>query len=138
MMLHDPKPLHNRDIRADLFDGTLNSYQKAATGTAIYPGQGTFWGLCYVSLKGAGEAGEFSEKVGKLLRDDGMQHDSRCADIPADKRANLILEIGDDLWYVAAKCNELGVTLEECARANLDKLLSRQKRGTLSGSGDNR
>jgi NTP pyrophosphatase (non-canonical NTP hydrolase) len=128
--------LHNGPIEAEQFDGTLNNYQHHATSTAVYPGQGCFWGLCYVSLKGSGEAGEFNEKVGKLLRDDGLKHDSTPIDIPVEKRDALILEIGDELWYVAAKCNELGITLEQAARANLEKLASRQERGKLAGSGD--
>ena len=42
------------------------------------------------------------------------------------------------LWYVAQVATEAGLELEEIAQANLDKLLSRQERGVLSGSGDSR
>ena len=42
------------------------------------------------------------------------------------------------LWYVAQVATEAGLDLEEIAQANLDKLLSRQERGVLSGSGDSR
>lgn len=143
--LNDPRPIweqglqmHNAPIRDDLFDGTLNGYQKAAQFTAVYPGKDTFWGLTYTALKGSGEAGEFSEKVGKLMRDDGLTHLSTSANIPTDKWNDLVKEIGDELWYIAAKCSELGIMLEDVARLNIEKLKDRQARGTLSGSGDNR
>jgi NTP pyrophosphatase (non-canonical NTP hydrolase) len=130
--------LHDSPIRADLFDGTLNGFQRAAQTTAIYPGKGTFWGLVYVNSKCCGEAGEFSEKIGKLMRDDGLEPTDTSVEIPTDKYHLLIKEIGDELWYIAAKCSELGITLEQAARINIEKLQNRQKRGTLSGSGDNR
>src|SRR6185369_8427312 len=55
--------MHTGPIQSEHFDGTLNGYQKAAQTTAIYPGKGTIMGLVYATLKGCGEAGEFSEKV---------------------------------------------------------------------------
>jgi NTP pyrophosphatase (non-canonical NTP hydrolase) len=47
-------------------------------------------------------------------------------------------ELGDVLWYVAQLASELGLELDEIAQTNLDKLLSRQRRGVLSGDGDDR
>ena len=47
-------------------------------------------------------------------------------------------ELGDVLWYVAQLATELGLDLDDVAEANLEKLLSRQRRGVLSGSGDDR
>ena len=117
------------------FSNALNLYQRLATGTAIYPGQGSPLGLIYVALKGAGEAGEFAEHVGKAMRDDGFITDGQ---LTPERRALLIKEIGDQLWYLAAKCNELDITLSEAALINVNKLRDRQTRGTLRGSGDNR
>lgn len=125
------QPLHNAPIRADLYDDTLNGYQAATQTTAIYPGQGTINGLLYTTLKLNGEAGEIAEKVGKALRDD-------FACITDQRRADLLKELGDVLWYVAATARELGFNLSEVALANLDKLKDRQNRDKLSGSGDNR
>ena len=72
-----------------------------------------------------------AEKVKKLLRDDdGVLSDER--------REALAGELGDVLWYVAQVATEAGLDLEEIAQGNLDKLLSRQRRGVLSGSGDSR
>ena len=47
-------------------------------------------------------------------------------------------ELGDVLWYVAQLASELDLDLNQVAEANLQKLLSRQRRGVLSGSGDDR
>jgi NTP pyrophosphatase (non-canonical NTP hydrolase) len=47
-------------------------------------------------------------------------------------------ELGDVLWYVAQVATELGLDLDAIAEGNIEKLLSRQRRGVLSGSGDNR
>lgn len=77
---------------------TFSDYEAAALSTAVYPGQGGPLGLMYVSLKGAGEAGEFA------------QHLVEDRAIPVDL---LKKEIGDELWYCAAKARELGTTLGE-------------------------
>lgn len=122
---------------------SLDEYQRIATKTAIYPGAGTPLGLIYVALKGAGEAGEFAEHTGKAMRDDGLVddfnvHASNNRELTPERRDSLIKEVGDQLWYLSAKCNELGIKLSEAALINLQKLQSRSERGKLTGSGDNR
>lgn len=65
---------------------TVNNYNEFVKETAIFPPQ---FGLLYCALKLTGEAGEVSEKLGKLIRDSGVykQHrvvvltDSQTADI---------------------------------------------------------
>ena len=79
----------------------------------------------------AGEAGEVAEHVKKVLRDDG-------GEVGPERRAAMSKELGDVLWYVAQLASELDLDLDEIARENLDKLFSRQRRGVLSGSGDDR
>lgn len=49
----------------------LDNYQVYATKSAIYPGQGTPFGLMYAAL-GLAEAGEVQNKVKKAFRDDGV------------------------------------------------------------------
>jgi NTP pyrophosphatase (non-canonical NTP hydrolase) len=107
----------------------ISEYQELSRRTATYPGAGD--NIVYPTLGLAGEAGEVAEKVKKLLRDDdGVMNDER--------REALAGELGDVLWYVAQVATEAGLDLEEIAQGNLDKLLSRQRRGVLSGSGDSR
>lgn len=137
------------DFGARIFhDNALDEYQKIATKSAIYPGQDSPFGLIYVALKGAGEAGEFAEHVGKAMRDDhlckGIEYNEfgqifgAYAKLTPERKELLIKEIGDQLWYLAAKCNELGISLSYAAMENLKKLADRGVRGKLSGSGDNR
>ena len=47
-------------------------------------------------------------------------------------------ELGDIMWYIALMCKELGITMDDVAEANIDKLFGRKKRGVLQGSGDDR
>lgn len=153
-MSQAPQPLvinslKTSDILEFQMNPTLNEYQRIATKSAIYPGQGTPLGLAYVALKGAGEAGEFAEHVGKAMRDDDLMHGTMVhpsgavwspteSPLTQARRSALIKEAGDQLWYIAAKCNELGITLEDCAAENLQKLASRSERNALRGSGDER
>jgi NTP pyrophosphatase (non-canonical NTP hydrolase) len=83
------------------------------------------------SSRRTGEAGEVAEHAKKAIRDDG-------GEISDERRLALARELGDVLWYTSQLATELGLELEDIARENLDKLLSRQRRGVLSGGGDNR
>ena len=113
---------------------TFNDYQRMAMLTAIYPEIGR--NLIYPTLGLAGEAGELSNKVKKLVRDEGY-HSGQTAPTGA-RLEQLAAELGDVLWYVAALAAELGIGLEDVARANIGKLTGRQSAGTLGGSGDAR
>jgi NTP pyrophosphatase (non-canonical NTP hydrolase) len=107
----------------------ISEYQELSRRTATYPGAGD--NIVYPTLGLAGEAGEVAEKVKKLLRDDDGV-------MSRERRQALAGELGDVLWYVAQVATEAGLNLEDIAQGNLDKLLSRQRRGVLSGSGDSR
>jgi NTP pyrophosphatase (non-canonical NTP hydrolase) len=106
----------------------LADYQRRSRQTAQYPRDA--W-LAYPALGLAGEAGEVAEHAKKAIRDDG-------ATVSEERRAAIAKELGDVLWYVAQVATELDLDLDAVAEANLDKLLSRQRRGVLSGSGDDR
>ena len=107
---------------------TLNEYQQKALETAVYPQE---FKIIYPSLGLTGEAGECSDKVKKVIRDNGGQ-------FTEEKRLELAKEIGDVLWYCATFANDIGFDLETIGQMNNDKLHSRQERGVLGGSGDNR
>jgi NTP pyrophosphatase (non-canonical NTP hydrolase) len=107
----------------------ISEYQELSRRTATYPDAGD--NIIYPTLGLAGEAGEVAEKVKKLLRDDG-------GIMSEERRAALAGELGDVLWYVAQVATEAELDLEKVAQGNLEKLLSRQQRGVLSGSGDQR
>ena len=79
----------------------------------------------------AGEAGEFADKVKKIMRDKKGSFDDN------DRNA-IIKELGDVLWYVAVVSLDLGVPMSELAELNIEKLQSRARRNTLTGSGDDR
>ena len=144
----------NKITRKDVeeFGGSLDEYQCIATQSAFYPGQGTALGLVYVGLKLNGEAGELAEHIGKAMRDDGFVtpiSEDGCEQLRAlsgffaghltdTRRALIIKEIGDVLWYLSAACNELGIKLSEVAATNLEKLCDRGERNALQGSGDER
>ncbi len=106
----------------------LSEYQRLSRRTAEYPREA--W-LTYPALGLAGEAGEVAEHAKKAIRDDAGQ-------VTDARRGAMAKELGDVLWYVSQLATELGLELEEIAGTNLEKLLSRQRRGVLSGSGDDR
>jgi len=131
---------------------TFDAYEAEVMPLAFYPGRGT-GSITYTALGLAGEAGEVLEKVEglglenpakvvvsasrvaehakKALRDDGEV-------VTPERREKIVNELGDVLWYAAATAAELGLTLEDVARANIKKLVDRSKRGVLSGEGDKR
>jgi NTP pyrophosphatase (non-canonical NTP hydrolase) len=108
---------------------TATYYQARACETAIFP---KHQALEYLTLGLTGEAGEIANKVKKFIRD-GASKDEYLA-----KRIEIGYEIGDVLWYCAVLAEELEMNLGHIMENNLQKLADRKKRGTLSGSGDNR
>ncbi|HXP98957.1 MAG TPA: nucleoside triphosphate pyrophosphohydrolase family protein [Solirubrobacteraceae bacterium] len=106
----------------------LSEYQRESRRTAEYPREA--W-LAYPTLGLAGEAGEVAEHAKKAIRDDAGK-------VSDERRAAMSKELGDVLWYVAQIASELDLSLDDIAKQNLEKLFSRQERGVLSGSGDDR
>jgi NTP pyrophosphatase (non-canonical NTP hydrolase) len=107
----------------------FKEYQEKALESAVYPNKGD--NITYPTLGVNGEAGEIAEKVKKILRDKNGNWDS------LDRQA-IKKEIGDVLWYCAAIAFEFGLSLEDVAVTNIEKLTRRKENGTLQGSGDDR
>jgi|SRR6185503_4509265 len=107
----------------------FDEYQEKSRKTAIYPDQGS--NLVYPTLGLTSEAGEVADKLKKAIRDNDGKLD-------AERREAMIKEVGDVLWYAAQICTELGVSMDEVAAKNIEKLYSRLDRDKISGSGDDR
>ena len=109
---------------------TLYEYQKQALTTVTNSQDQTHMILRFV-LGLVGESGEVAEKCKKWMRDGNMHLDML-------DRQDMTKELGDVLWYIATLADQLGISMDEIARVNLDKLQSRASRGVIEGSGDNR
>jgi NTP pyrophosphatase (non-canonical NTP hydrolase) len=109
---------------------TLDEYQKHALKTALYSEQ-EFHNLMHWVLGMSGEAGEIANKVKKIIRD-------KNAVVGEAEKQEIMKEMGDVLWYLAVLADHLGYKFDEVGQYNIDKLRSRQVRGKLQGSGDNR
>jgi NTP pyrophosphatase (non-canonical NTP hydrolase) len=107
----------------------FSEYQEQAKKTAKYPEVGNNY--VYPTLGLAGESGEVAEKIKKVIRD-------QAGVISDEARADIQKELGDVLWYVAQLATELGLSLEDVALGNVQKLQDRMERNALGGSGDHR
>ena len=104
----------------------FKEYEEFVSSTAFYPATGEMQGLVYAALGLSGEAGEYSEKIKKYLRDGKLD------------KSLAVKELGDVLWYVTRSANELGYSIQDVAEINIVKLTDRKDRGVLSGNGDER
>ena len=107
----------------------LDAYQRGALRTAAPRDKKNE--LLHLVLGLVGESGEVAEKFKKWVRD--LDSDETRID-----RADIAKELGDVLWYLAVLADYLDLSLDDIAAANLAKLASRQDRGVLGGTGDNR
>lgn len=107
----------------------FSEYQKLSRETAIYPEAGK--NFIYPALGLAGESGEVAEIIKRIIRDKQGLADE-------ETKTALIKELGDVLWYLAQLATEFGLSFEEIAATNIEKLRSRKDRGKLGGKGNNR
>tara|TARA_B110000438_G_scaffold3908_1_gene3907 strand:+ start:5222 stop:5527 length:306 start_codon:yes stop_codon:yes gene_type:complete len=99
----------------------FDDYQKLAKETdLVHP-------LNYYYLGLAEEAGEVCGLRKRFLRDEGNTD-----------YATLNKECGDVLWYLSMICDKYGISLQDVAITNLEKLQDRHERGVITGKGDER
>lgn len=108
----------------------FNDYQRQSLTTAIFHSDElmdkTIWAMGIV-----GESGEVIEKWKKIVA-------YREGKISEEDIKEISKELGDVLWYIALFAHSLGLSLDDIAKQNLEKLQSRKSRGVTKGSGDNR
>lgn len=104
----------------------LREYQTQVESFDIVPEGRT---QAYALLNLAGEVGELTSIQAKALRDSPENI------IPTEA---FVKELGDVLFMVAYTAYAYGLSLEDVANTNIEKLTSRKERNTLKGSGDER
>lgn len=105
---------------------TMNEYQKLAEKTSGAGKDGERRKII-AALGLAGEAGEFANMIKKLT--------AHGHNIPNEELAE---ELGDVMWYVAEAATACGLTLDEIAAMNIDKLQSRYPEGFSEEASRNR
>jgi NTP pyrophosphatase (non-canonical NTP hydrolase) len=106
---------YQRQAARTLIDGPDADY----SATAIM--------LVWNALGLAGEAGEVADTIKKaVFHQHGLNRDE------------LIKELGDVLWYVAALCSKLDVSLADVMERNITKLQQRYPNGYSSERSINR
>jgi len=99
----------------------FTKYQNKSKKTAVYDVGNDY---IYPLLGLAGEVGEVSEVISKIRRDNN-------GFLTVGDKLVLKSELGDVLWYLTQLASELGLSLEDIAITNLEKLKNRQEEGTL-------
>jgi NTP pyrophosphatase (non-canonical NTP hydrolase) len=109
---------------------TFDEYQKKALTTSITYDDPQMDKTIWV-LGITGEAGEVAEKWKKIVA-------YREGVVTEEDKIELSKELGDVLWYMSVFADRLGLSFDDIAKQNIEKLASRQARGTIKGTGDNR
>lgn len=119
----------------------MNQYQAKAMETCVEKSANTAYMLTGLTA----EVGEINDKVAKWIRKGYARLDNNylvfnTCDINERNAytVELVKELGDVLWFVAGLATRLGVSLEDVAQMNIEKLASRKQRGVIVGNGDNR
>lgn len=101
----------------------IDDYQKEAYKFALP----RIRNLTYMVHGLCSEAGEVAGKISKIIRGDTILSPLALRD-----------ELGDVLWMAAGAATQLGLSLSDVAKSNIEKLQSRELRGKIQGDGDDR
>lgn len=108
----------------DIQASSLRVVQDLCERTAVYPEQGYSVGKMYCALGLAGEAGEVCENVKKMFRNDNGK-------LSVKRRDDIMMELGDVIWYVSNMAREVDAGLDECVDMMLEKLADRALNNAL-------
>lgn len=115
---------------------TLNEYQKLAMKTCMP----TCDNFSYMTLNLMGELGEFTSKIGKLIRKGKAFINNNQVyfnnDVSEEEITAIRAELGDCFWQLNGLVFTMGWDSNSICQENLDKLASRQQRGKIDGNGD--
>jgi len=104
----------------------LNIYQEFTPTTAIYDPkvEGD-----YITAGLVGEIGEIYSLMAKYHRD-GTDY--------SEFRDKLKSELGDVMWFITQMANYYEFDMRDIIMGNMSKLIDRQERNVIGGSGDDR
>lgn len=114
-----------KGINISYFPLTLNQYQLEASKNKAFPEK---YAIIYPTIGVLNEAGEMAGKIKKWMR----------GDTPHLNIQDLTSEMGDVLWYLSSLATDLGITLEDVARNNIEKITKRREKNMIKGDGDHR
>lgn len=112
----------------------LDEYQTRAMSTRL----DSCDNVTYMTFGLVAEVGELADKIAKWKRkkeayitDDLLVFDTWKDEEADEKRAELMKELGDVLWFVAGIADHFGYSLSEVSEMNLEKLAGRKSEGTI-------
>jgi NTP pyrophosphatase (non-canonical NTP hydrolase) len=117
----------------------LSKYQRKAMSTRDYPITSVWTAAAsVVSAPYIGPAMELASEAGELIGELKKAHRKDGGEVTMARLEAIKLEIGDTLWALAAVADSVGLSLDDCARANLQKLSARAEKGTIHSDGGER
>lgn len=113
---------------------TLDEYQTKAMTTCMPSCEN----LEYMLLNLVGEVGELCGKIAKHVRkgEGGFDNTGMFLTIEEDQIDLLKKELGDIMWQTAGVARQMGWSLNDVCKGNLQKLADRKQRNVIDGEGD--